>query len=103
MTDQPVDLDGHRTAEGKISSELRRKAVNRDAAPDARPIIADIELDAALAEQPAGRWIEAMEKAAFLLRRYAATREADDPRIQELIKRAENDLARLRKSEEARP
>lgn len=100
MTDRPIDLDGHRTADGKIISELRRKAVNRDTAPDARPIMTDIDIDAALLVQPARTWIEAMEKAAFLLGRYAATKDADDPRIQKLIKRAESDLARLRKREE---
>lgn len=103
VTDRPIDLDGHRTVEGKIRSELRRKAVNRDTAPDARPITAGNDIDAALLVQPARTWIEAMEKAAFLLRRYEATREADDPRIQKLIKRAQSDLARLRKREETQP
>jgi hypothetical protein len=103
VTDRPIDLDGHRTFEGKQESELRRKAVNRDTAPGARPNMADIDFDAALSVEPARTWVEAMEKAAFLLRRYAATREADDPRIQKLIKRAESDLARLRKREETRP
>lgn len=102
MTDRPIDLDGHRTVEGKISSELRRQAVNNDTAPDPHMIVADIEIDAALAVQPARTWIEVMEKASFLLTRYAATREAEDPRIQKLIKRAESDLARLRKREETR-
>ena len=102
MTDRPIDLDGRRTVDGQIRSELRRKAVNRDIAPAVRPVVSDIDIDAALLVQPARTWIEAMEKAAFLLGRYAATKEADDPRIQKLIKRAEGDMARLRKREETR-
>ena len=79
---------------------MRRKAVNRDIAPDVRTIVSDIDIDAALLVQPARAWIEAMEKVAFLLGIYEATREADDPRIQKLIKRAKSDMARLRKREE---
>ena len=102
MTKRPIDLDDRRTARGKIESELRRKVVNRDKSPDVRPIVSDFEIDAALSVQPARTWIEAMEKAAFLLRRYAATTEEGDPRIQKLIKRAESDMARLRNCEETR-
>lgn len=102
MTERPIDLDGRRTAEGKTRSEMRRQAVNRDSVPVVRPIVSDFDIDALLLVQPARTWIEAMEKAAILLERYAATREADDPRIQKLIKRAKSDMARLGKREETR-
>lgn len=102
MTDRPIDLDGHQTADGKIRNELRRKPVDRDTAPDAYSITAGIDLDVALLVQPARTWIEAMEKAAFLPGRYAATKDADDPRIQKLIKCAAIDVAHLRKHGESR-
>ena len=75
MTKRSIDLDDRRTARGKIESELRRKVVNRDKSPDMRLIVSDIGIDAALTAELARTWIEAMEKAAFLLRRYAATSE----------------------------
>ncbi len=102
MTDRPIDLDGHRTSQEQNNSELRRNTVNRDGASGAHPKTSDIDLDVALSVQPARTWVEAMEKTMFLLGRYAATIEANDPRIQKLIQRAESDLARLRKSEDTR-
>ena len=103
MTDRPIDLDGHRTADSKIRSELRRKALNRDTAPDMHPTVSDFDIDAALLREPSRTWIEAMDKAAFLLGRYAATKDAADPMIKKLTKRAISDMARLGKREETQP
>ncbi|MGC9457881.1 MAG: hypothetical protein ACP5DC_10225 [Halothiobacillaceae bacterium] len=59
----------------------------------------DAEINAAMLAEPARTWIEAMEKARFLLERYSASPEARDPRIQKLIARAMGDLTRLKKRE----
>ena len=102
MTDRPIDLDHYRTVESRISTELRRKPINQDKAPKERATRPGDDIDAVLLGQPAQNWIEAAENAAFLLGRYAATKDANDPRIQKLIERAKSDLARLAKREETR-
>ena len=55
--------------------------------------------DQMLAE-PARTWPNVMMKWRFLLDRYAATPEAGDARIQELIGRAIGDMERMEKHEE---
>lgn len=100
MNDDPIDLDGRRTGEGKLESELRRRAANTGSLPVAAPIAASDEVDAALLVKPARTWVEAMQKTSFLLVRYAATSEARDLRIQELITRALKDLDRLKRRKE---
>ncbi len=99
MSDRPIDLDGRRTATARIGSKLRRKATNRDAAPDTLPNVADTDKDAALALQSVRTGIEAIERAVFVLRKYAAAKQEADPAIQNLIMRAESELARLRRRE----
>ena len=44
---------------------------------------------------PATNWVQAAEKASYLLRLFAATGEAQDPRYRQLIEDALNDLQRL--------
>ena len=99
MTDRPIDLDGRRTAGDRARSELRRRAVNRDTAPVEKPWTADDDAEIAHTAQSLRAEIEAMERAIFLLRNYAASRE-DDQRVRKMIMRAESELARLRKREE---
>lgn len=100
LTDRPIDLDGRRTAGDRARSELRRRAVNRDTAPVEKPRTAD-DPEIARSAQSLRAEIEAMERAVFLLRKYAASREGDH-RVQKTIMRAESELARLRKREETR-
>ncbi len=78
---------------------MRRRAVNRDTAPVEKPQTADDDAEIACSAQSLRAEIEAMERAVFLLRNYAASRE-DDHRVQKTIMRAESELARLRKREE---
>ncbi|MEO1537933.1 MAG: hypothetical protein AAFR73_09405 [Pseudomonadota bacterium] len=99
MTGRPIDLDDHRTAGDRARSELRRRAVNRDTAPVEKPRTADDDAEIARSAQSLRAEIKAMERAVFLLRSYAASRE-DDHRVQKTIMRAESELARLRKREE---
>lgn len=100
MTDDPIDLDGRRTAAERHDSKLRRRPANGSPrlAPSAQPHLGSLE-DQMLAE-PARTWVDVMEKWRFLLERYSATPEACDERIQKLIRRAIGDMERLRKREE---
>jgi hypothetical protein len=68
--------------------------------PDACRDELDAELDSAMLAGPARSWIEAADKARFLLERFSATPDARNARVQKLIGRAMGDLARLRKREE---
>lgn len=100
MTDEPIDLDGRRSAAGQRETEMRRRPANSQQG-STRPPQADPEsLDNPMLAEPARTWIEVMEKWRFLLDRYAATPEAADERVQKLIKRALGDMERLRKREE---
>ncbi len=93
-TDTPVDLDTHRGMRELKSTELRR---HRQAVElqyeQLRQRQAELEtmLDAA----PAQSWIEAAEKARYLINLFAATAEARDPRRRRLIDGTLADLARL--------
>lgn len=100
MTERPINLDDRRTIVGKLHTELRRGAANTGSLPRAGSQAAGAEIDAALRAGPARTWIEAMEKACFLLNRYSATPEARDVRIRKLIRSLLNDLAQLKKHEE---
>mgnify|MGYP006908230433 FL=1 len=103
MTNHPIDLDARRTAEGRQDSEFRRQAANAGAAKEEDGWSEETTIDTAMLAGPAQTWIEAIEKTRFLLRRYAATHDALDPRPQKLIKRTLGDLHRLKEREETRP
>ncbi len=94
-TDDPVDLDLHRSPESKMEIEERRHVVLNLTSAEAARRKDNAELGAQMLAMPARTWPEAMEKAQFLLRRYSATPEAHDARIQKLIRRALSDMARL--------
>jgi hypothetical protein len=100
LTDDPIDLDGRRSVAGQLDAEMRRRTANsRTPFPILpQPHLESLE-DQMLAE-PARTWTEVMKKWRFLLDRYAKTPEAEDERIQKLIKRALGDMERLRKREE---
>lgn len=99
MTEDPIDLDGHRTLAEKEKAEKRRRPANsRSSVAPSQPHLTALQ-DQMLAE-PARTWIEVMTKWRFLLDRYAATSGASDNRIQTLIQRALGDMERLRKREE---
>jgi hypothetical protein len=100
MTDDPIDLDGRRSAAEQREIEMRRRPANSQP-PITLPPQPHLEsLEDQMLAEPARTWVEVMEKWRFLLHRYAATPEAGDERIQTLIKRALGDMERLRKREE---
>jgi len=100
MTERPIDLDGRRTAAGKLDSALRRRPANADSAPDVGERHDDDGSEAGTRAAPARTPVEALQTALFLLDLYSATPEAQDVRIQKLIKDTLADLAHLSKREE---
>ena len=94
MTDRPVDLDEHRGMAAQKQTEIRRllhEVQNDQAALRAR----QDELEGFMAAAAAATWPEAAAKARYLIQRYAATQDAQDPRRQKLIAGVLADLARL--------
>lgn len=95
MTDDPVNLDTRRSAEGRIATDNRRHSL-KDFEADQRALrLRQEELEVQLLAEPAITWHEAALKAQYLIRGYAETAEASDARRQELIERALGDLAQL--------
>ncbi|WP_141134332.1 hypothetical protein [Jannaschia aquimarina] len=100
MKDDPIDLDGRRTATGRHETEMRRRPANdlSFTAPSGEPQPENLE--GQMLAEPARKWIDVMEEWRFLLERYSETPEANDERIQKLIRRAIGDMERLRRREE---
>jgi len=87
-------LDEHRgmTAQKEIESRRQQSAVraDQDALRESQTA-----LEKHLFARPAATWPEAVEKAAYLLRLFAATGDAQDPRYKQMIADALQDLQRL--------
>jgi hypothetical protein len=95
MTDEPIDLDQHRSNAGKMASEIRRHA-HRDSEADQQAArLRQQELEAQLAADSAQTWPEVAAKAQYLIRLYAETPDAQDERRKKLIDRALADIARF--------
>ena len=92
-----VSLDDRRGMSAQMQTDARRHQVG---------VLADQEAlrqsQAALEQQlfvgPSATWNDAGEKAAYLLRLFAATGEAQDPRYKRLIEETIEDLDRLARS-----
>ena len=94
MTDKPVDLDEHRGMAAQKATNFRRLLAEVDANEQALRLRQD-ELESHLIAAPAATWEEAAEKARYLLKLFAATLSAEDPRRQKLIAAVLADFARL--------
>jgi len=94
MTDEPVNLDGHRGMAAQKATNLRRLLADVVASEQALRATQD-ELEARLIAAPASDWQEAAEKATYLLSLFAATPSSQDPRRQTLIKAVLEDFSRL--------
>lgn len=94
MTENPVDLDEHRGMAAQKSTEIRRRLheVQADQAALRRR---QEEFESFLLAVPATTWQEAAAKARYLIQLFATTAEAQDPRRQQLIATALEELARL--------
>ncbi|MDF9304918.1 hypothetical protein P5P81_21510 [Tritonibacter mobilis] len=100
MTDHPINLDGHRSAADLRETEMRRPPANSQLPSLPPSQLGRGNLEDLMLAEPVRTWVEVMEKWRFLLVRYASTPEARDERLQKLIKRALDDMERLRKREE---
>jgi hypothetical protein len=90
----PVVLDEHRGMAAQVETEARRHSSAVEADQEAlRQTRA--EMEHFLFAGPANSWPEAAEKARYLLRLFAATAEAQDPRLKQLIETVLDDFKRL--------
>jgi hypothetical protein len=94
MTQPPISLDRHRGMAAQKATELRRLLV--EVAADQEALRGrQMALEAQLIAAPATSWAEAAEKARYLLKLFAATPLAQDPRRRMLIASALKDFRRL--------
>lgn len=90
----PVQLDEHRGMAAQVATDARRHLSEVEADQEALRQ-AQTELETFLFAQDAGTWSEAAEKAKYLIRLFAATAEAQDPRRKQLIDAVFEDFRRL--------
>ncbi len=93
--DDPVDLDAHRGMAAQKATDIRRQRLHEFEADQAALQRQKQELEHLLFASPAETWPQAAAKAKYLLQLFAITPEAQDPRRQELIAQALDDLNRL--------
>ena len=94
MTDKTVDLDQHRGMAAQKATKLRRLLADVEANEKVLRLRQD-ELEAQLLAAPATNWQEAADKARYLLKLFADTIAAQDPRRQKLITAVLTDFTRL--------
>lgn len=92
--DPAVVLDRRRGLKAQQETDVRRRQSAVRADQDALRE-GQASLEKHLFGGPAATWLQAAEKAGYLLRRFAATGEGQDPRYQQMIEEALNDLLRL--------
>ena len=94
MTDETVELDQHRGMAAQKATTIRRLLSEVEANQrDLR--VRQEELEAQLIAAPSTTWIEASDKARYLLVLFAAMVDAQDTRRQKLIAAVISDLDRL--------
>jgi hypothetical protein len=94
MTNPTIDLDQRRGMAAQKATELRRLMVT--VAADAQALRErQNELEGQLAATPAETWLDAAEKARYLLGLFLTTPAAQDPRRQTLIANVLDDFRRL--------
>lgn len=103
MTDEPVELDEHRGMAAQKATELRRHRLLQFQNDQEELRVREEELERFLAAAPAVDWAEAVAKAQYLIRLFAATPEAQDPQRQRLVAVTLEDLARLSNRQEVTP
>lgn len=94
MTDETIDLDRHRGMMAQKATDLRRLLSEVEANEKALRLRQD-ELESHLVAAPAANWHEAADKARYLLKLYATTLAAEDPRRRKLIAAVLADFERL--------
>jgi len=94
MTDKSIDLDQHRGMAAQKATELRRLLADVEANAQELRLRQD-ELESHLVAVPATNWQETADKARYLLKLFATTLAAQDPRRQKLIAAVLADFKRL--------
>jgi hypothetical protein len=94
MTDKTIELDQHRGMAAQKATELRRLLSEVESNETALRLRQD-ELETHLLAAPAEHWQDAAEKARYLLKLFATTPAAQDPRRQKLIAAVLADFKRL--------
>lgn len=94
MTTQTINLDARRGMAAQKATEIRR-LLSGVQADQAQLKLRQEELEAQLLAAPSSTWIEAGEKARYLITLLAATPAARDPRRKTLIANVLEDLRRL--------
>ena len=100
MVDGPVDLDGHRSPEGRLDTAFRRDAERGVPFDRMDRAARDTALRAQMLAGPADSWAEVRTKIDFLLGRLALTSEGRGEHVRQLTQRALSDISRLAKREE---
>jgi hypothetical protein len=94
MTKSTIDLDQHRGMAAQKATELRRLLA--EVAVDSKALRErQDELEAQLVAAPAETWVDAAERARYLLGLFVTTPAAQDPRRQTLIAKVLEDFRRL--------
>jgi len=94
MTDKTIELDQRRGMAAQKATDLRRLLTDVEANEKALRLRQD-ELESHLIAAPAANWLEAAEKARYLLNLFAGTLTSQDPRRQRLIAAVLADFERL--------
>jgi hypothetical protein len=94
MTDKTIELDQRRGMAAQKATELRR-LLSEVEANEAALRLRQEELESHLLAAPAACWQDAAEKATYLLKLFATTLAAQDPRRQKLIATVLADFKRL--------
>ncbi len=102
MTDQPITLDGRRGMAAQKATEIRRLLAEVEANEQTLRVRQE-ELETQLVAIPAATWLEAAQKARYLLGLFAATAAAQDPRRRMLIENVLEDFNRLSGGSSAEP
>jgi hypothetical protein len=90
-----VELDEHRGMRAQRDTDARRQQSAAVRADQQALGEGQASLAKFLSSGPASTWVEAAEKATYVLHLFAATGEARDPRYKQLIEDVVEDLQRL--------
>jgi hypothetical protein len=94
MTADTVDLDEHRGMMAQRATDIRRRRSGYEAVQAALREQQE-QLEELLLAAPSATWVEAAEKATYLLTLMSSSIETRDPRRQQLISSVLDDFRRL--------
>jgi hypothetical protein len=102
MKHDPIVLDDHRGMAAQQATEIRRRLAEVEAD---QAVLRErrTELEKFLLAAPASTWLEAADKARYLIGLFATTSIAQDPRRRKLIAGMLDDFSRLSAESAAEP